>query len=137
MSDERSVLIVDDEADVSEVLAFTLRREGFRVQTASEAAEALALARSERPDIVLLDVMMPGISGWEMLERMKSDDATRDIPVVMCTVLAEPRFFEKAAEHKAAGYIRKPFKPESVVRTIKGVLSGGSGTSGPDAGGSG
>jgi CheY-like chemotaxis protein len=125
MSDERSVLIVDDEADVSEVLAFTLRREGFRVQTASEAAEALALARSERPDIVLLDVMMPGISGWEMLERMKADDATRDIPIVMCTVLAEPRFIEKAAEQNAAGYIRKPFKPEAVVRTIKNILQAG------------
>lgn len=118
----RTVLVVEDEGDVAEVLSHSLRREGFRVLTASEAAEGLTLALSERPDIVLLDVMMPGITGWEMLERMREDDATRRIPVVMVTVLEEPRFVEKAAEYGAAGYIQKPFRPEEVLRTIRSVL---------------
>lgn len=127
MSSEASptVLIVEDEGDVSEVLSFSLRREGFRVLTASEAAEGLALAQAEAPDVVLLDVMMPGITGWEMLERMKSQDATRRIPVIMVTVLGEPRFLDKAAEQGAAGFIRKPFKSEEVVRTIRSVLERG------------
>jgi CheY-like chemotaxis protein len=122
---QRTILIVDDETDVTEVVSFWLRKEGFRVLTASEAAEGLALAKAEQPDAVLLDVMMPGISGWEMLERLKAADQTKDIPVLMMTVLAESRFLRQAAEHDAAGYIRKPFKPEAVVRTIKGVLEGG------------
>ena len=124
-ADVKTVLIVDDETDVTEVISFWLRREGFRVLTASEAAEGLALARAEHPDMVLLDVMMPGISGWEMLERLKASDETKSIPVVMLTVLAESRFLRRAAESEAAGYIRKPFKPEAVVRTVKGITEGG------------
>lgn len=126
MSDEAqtTVLIVEDEADVSEVLAFALRRDGHRVLVASEAAEGLAAAVAERPDVILLDVMMPGISGWEMLERLKGQPDTEAIPVVMCTVLAEPRFVDKAARLQAAGFVRKPFKPEEVVRTIRSVLEG-------------
>lgn len=120
--DAPTVLVVEDEGDVAEVLSHSLRREGYRVLTASEAAEGLAVVLSERPDIVLLDVMMPGITGWEMLERMRQDDATRQIPVIMVTVLAEPRFVEKAAEYDAAGYIQKPFRPEEVLRTIRSVL---------------
>lgn len=119
---EPTVLIVDDETDVSEVLTFSLRREGFRVITAAEAAEGLACATAEDPDVILLDVMMPGISGWEMLERLKADDATRSIPVVMLTVLGEPRYVERAEALDAAGFIRKPFKPDEVVRTIHTVL---------------
>lgn len=120
--DAPTVLVVEDEGDVAEVLSHSLRREGYRVLTASEAAEGLAVVLSERPDIVLLDVMMPGITGWEMLERMRQDDATRRIPVIMVTVLEEPRFVEKAAEYDAAGYIQKPFRPEEVLRTIRSVL---------------
>jgi CheY-like chemotaxis protein len=121
----KTVLIVDDETDVTEVISFWLRREGYRVLTASEAAEGLALAQAEKPNLVLLDVMMPGITGWEMLERLKAFDDTKDIPVVMLTVLAESRFLRQAAEHNAAGYIRKPFKPEDVVRTIRSIVDGG------------
>lgn len=128
-----TVLIVDDETDVSEVLAFSLRRNGLRVLTASEAAEGLAVARSEHPDVILLDVMMPGISGWEMLDRLKAHDATSGIPVIMCTVLGDPRHLEQAAEGQAAGYIRKPFKPEAVARTVRSVLEGGD--HGPGEGG--
>lgn len=125
MSGTQTVLIVEDEQDVSEVLAYALRRQGYRVLVASEAAEGLAVARSEGPDVILLDVMMPGISGWEMLERLKRSEDTRDVPVIMCTVLAEPRYVEQAAELHAAGFVRKPFKPEEVVRTIRGVLGRG------------
>lgn len=120
--DPRTVLVVEDEGDVAEILSYSLRREGFKVLTASEAAEGLAVVQSERPDIVLLDVMMPGITGWEMLERMRGDEGTRRIPVIMVTVLEEPRFLEKAAEYDAAGYIQKPFRPEEVLRTIRSVL---------------
>jgi putative two-component system response regulator len=119
---QHAVLIVDDEADVREVLAFGLRREGFRVLVAEESAEGLAVAQSEVPDVILLDVMMPGISGWEVLERLKADDRTRHIPVIMCTILAEPRFVAKATELGAVGFIGKPFKPEAVVKTIRGTL---------------
>lgn len=118
-----TVLVVDDEADVCEVLAFWLRREGLRVLTASEAAEGLAVARAERPDIVLLDVMMPGISGFEMLERLRDDDLTREIPVIMCTVLADPRYRERAAEHGVAGFIAKPFEADVVLTTVRDVLA--------------
>jgi len=122
VTEQSTVLIVDDEADVREVLAFWLRREGFRVLVAEESAEGIAVAQSEGPDIILLDVMMPGISGWEVLERLKDDDRTRRIPVVMCTILVEPRFLARATELGAAGYIGKPFKPEAVVKTIRGTL---------------
>lgn len=135
-ADAKTVLIVDDETDVTEVVSFWLRREGFRVLTASEAAEGLALAQAEHPDLILLDVMMPGISGWEMLERLRANKATEQTPVVMLTVLAEARFLRQAADHGAAGYIRKPFDPQAVVRTVRGVVAGGSKyetKGGPDA----
>ncbi|HVE91092.1 MAG TPA: response regulator [Actinomycetota bacterium] len=144
MISQRTVLLVDDETDVTEVLAFSLRRDGFRVLVASEAAEGLAVAKSEHPDVILLDVMMPGISGWEALERLKADPDTKGIPVLMCTVLAEARFLAQAAEHGAAGYIRKPFMPDAVTRTLRGILESGSkyspadpGTAGPETPGGG
>ena len=133
MTEHRTVLLVDDETDVTEVLAFSLRRDGFRVLVASEAAEGLAVAKSELPDVILLDVMMPGISGWEALERLKADAETSHIPVLMCTVLAEARFLSMAAEHNAAGYIRKPFKPDAVTRTLRGILESGSKYPTPEA----
>lgn len=118
----RTVLVVEDEDDVAEILSYSLRREGFRVLTASEAAAGLAVVQSERPDVVLLDVMMPGITGWEMLERMQEDEEACRIPVIVVTVLEEPRFLEKAAKYDAAGYIQKPFRPEEVLRTVRSVL---------------
>lgn len=122
---EHSILIVDDETDVTEIVALWLRREGFRVLVASEAAEGLAVASAEHPDAILLDVMMPGISGWEMLERLKASSDTSGIHVVMLTVVAEPSVLRRAADLGAAGYIRKPFHPGEIVRTVRSVLDGG------------
>ena len=108
---EGVILVVDDNAGNREMLGRRLEREGHRVQLAESGAEALHLLRSRRVDLVLLDVMMPQVDGYEVLRQLKSDEALRDIPVLMISALDEVESVARCIELGAEDYLPKPFDP--------------------------
>jgi two-component sensor histidine kinase/DNA-binding NarL/FixJ family response regulator len=117
------ILIADDSAANLRLLAGILAESGYSVREASDGAEALRLARSELPDLILLDVMMPFLDGFKVCQFLKSDAATRDIPVVFMTSLTETRDKIKGFQMGAADYIPKPFQSEEILARVKTLLS--------------
>ena len=116
------ILLVDDFEDAREMYTTYLEFEGFEVLTASTAVEALKLAVTERPDLILMDAGLPGMTGWDAIVELKNESATRDIPVLMLTghVLKESQ--ERAAEAGADGFIPKPCLPDELTREIRHAL---------------
>jgi len=119
MSDpKKSILIVDDEEDVLTLLQLVFETNGFIARTASNGKAAVASAYESPPDVILLDVMMPEMDGWQVLRSLKGDERTRNIPVAMLSARAERR--DKGAE----GYIGKPFSTAEVVREVQSLING-------------
>lgn len=118
----RRVLVVDDEAPVRIICRFNLVAAGVEVREAGDGREALALIREEVPDLVLLDVMMPALDGWDVAGELQRDPTTRDLPVVFLTARAEPADRRRAAELGAVGYVLKPFDPLVLPATIERIL---------------
>ena len=116
------VLVVDDEASIRLLCRVNLRLEQMDTEEAPDGTTALRLARELRPDLVLLDVMMPQIDGWEVAARLADDDATRDIPVVFPTARAESADFLRGYELGAVGYVSKPFDPTALGSNLHDVL---------------
>ena len=117
------VLIADDEPDTVDILSTVFRHEGFVTLEACNGAQALELTRRERPDIVILDVAMPGVDGWEALRTLKRDAQLRNIPVVMLTGIAiSPQDEEAALALGAARYLTKPFVPATIVTEVAHTL---------------
>jgi CheY-like chemotaxis protein len=116
------VLLVEDEPENQLVVGLILRTEGFEVIGTEEGGAAAGMARAERPDVILLDVMMPEVNGFQVLERLRADPETASIPVILLTALAQRRDVELAIEAGVAGYITKPFEPEDLIRRITSVL---------------
>jgi two-component system phosphate regulon response regulator PhoB len=119
---KQSVLIVEDERDIRELLEFNLGREGFEVQGVETGDAALNRIREAAPDLMLLDLMLPGIDGLEVCRRLKQDEATRNIPIVMLTAKGEETDIVTGLELGADDYITKPFSPRVVVARAKAVL---------------
>jgi two-component system, OmpR family, phosphate regulon response regulator PhoB len=118
-----SVLVVDDDPDVCDLVTYKLEQSGFEVRRASDGDAALREVARRVPDLVLLDIMMPGISGLEVLERWRSDVATAAIPVVMLTAKAQENDVERGFQLGADDYVVKPFSPRELVRRVSAVLS--------------
>ena len=116
------ILLVDDFADAREMYSTYLEFEGFAVIPAASAVEAIRLAVSEQPDLILMDAGLPGMTGWDAILELKKDSKTRGIPVLMLTghVLKESQ--ERAAEAGADGFIPKPCLPDELSREIKRAL---------------
>jgi CheY-like chemotaxis protein len=114
----KRVLVVDDEPNIVELARIKLTHEGFDVATANSGAEALAAVAIERPDVIVLDVMMPGMTGWEVAHRLREDPETRDIPILMLTALGlpeeHPREFADFTE-----YYTKPFQPSTLAKMVR------------------
>src|SRR5947208_6094794 len=122
----RSILIVEDEKDVVDLLTLNLRKAGaFTISTASDGVAGLNKARDERPDFVILDLMLPKMPGLEVCKILKSDPATRHIPVLMLTARAEEIDRIAGLEFGADDYVTKPFSPREVVLRIKAILRRG------------
>jgi DNA-binding response OmpR family regulator len=118
-----SVLVVDDDPDVCDLVTYKLEQSGFDVRRASDGDAAIREVAKKVPDLVLLDVMMPGISGLEVLERWRSDHATAAMPVIMLTAKAQENDVERGFELGADDYVIKPFSPRELVRRVTAVLS--------------
>jgi DNA-binding response OmpR family regulator len=117
------VLVVDDEVNITQILEFSIGSEGFEVITAQNGEEAIEKARREQPDLIILDVMMPKIDGYEACRILKANPLTRNIPVVLLT--AKGRDIDKrlGMEVGATDYIVKPFSPNRLVERINQLLS--------------
>jgi CheY-like chemotaxis protein len=118
----RRILIADDEHNIRHILDFSLNVEGFDVLIAQDGEEAVALAFSKAPDLIIMDVMMPGCGGIEACRRLKQDVRTRQIPVILLTARSsrEDRAAGEAAG--AAEYITKPFSPQKVIDLVQSIL---------------
>ncbi len=119
------VLVVDDEADIRDLMRLNLEAAGHRVTTAGDGEEALREARAERPDVVVLDVLMPVLDGWELLERLKVgiEDGLAGVPVLIVTALGRADAKVKAGIEGAVRFIAKPFDPAELVHAVGMLLS--------------
>lgn len=118
----KTVLIVDDEAPIREMIAVALEMADYDYLEASDALEAHALIVDKQPDLVLLDWMLPGTSGVELARRLKREEATADIPIIMLTAKVEEDNKIQGLEVGADDYITKPFSPRELVARLKAVL---------------
>jgi len=119
---ETRILVVDDEPDITALVAYHLARAGFRVKTAGTGSEALEAIATEPPDLVVLDLMLPGRSGLEVLAELRRAEATRDVGVILLTARREETDRIKGLAEGADDYLTKPFSPDELVLRVKAVL---------------
>jgi len=127
MGQTRKVLIVDDEPNIVTALEFLLRRSGYEVRIATNGAEALAQVDSERPDLVLLDIMMPGKSGYEVCQRLRERPELAATKIVMLSAKGSEAEVNKGLSLGADLYITKPFSTQELVATIDRLFASGDG----------
>ncbi len=123
MSEKKKVLLADDEEDIKAVVQLFLESKGYEVITAFDGLSAIDMAQAEKPDLILLDVMMPVVNGYEVCTRLKADEATRDIPIVMLSAMAQSESVDKGLSAGAVDYIVKPFDPARLEEVVRRVLS--------------
>lgn len=116
---KENILIVDDEEDVLELVRFNLEKDGYKIYTAVSGEEALEKARAKLPDLIILDLMLPGIDGLEVCKKLKNDNKTQNIPVIMLTAKSEEADIVTGLEIGAQDYITKPFSPKVLVARVK------------------
>jgi len=116
------ILVVDDEPDIVALVVYHLAKDGFRVSSAANGPDALASARREHPALIVLDLMLPGLSGFEVLEQLRADDDTRDIAVLMLTARKEEPDRIKGLSLGADDYLTKPFSPQELVLRVRAIL---------------
>jgi len=117
------MLVVDDDEDIRDLVALNFMMEGYEVLTAADGWQAEAIVRRERPDIVVLDIMMPGRDGLEVLCSLRADSATHDIPVVLLSAKATNGEILDGWRAGAAGYTTKPFDPGELIRYVSQLLT--------------
>lgn len=124
MTTKKYILCIEDEPEMIELMRLVLEREGYETRGAVGGEQGLKALREKKPDLVLLDLMMPGIDGWEVYRQMRADKALVDIPVIIVTAKAQS--IDKVLGlqvAKVADYITKPFGPKELVSSVKRVLA--------------
>ncbi len=116
------ILVVDDEPDITALVAYHMAKAGFRVSTAGNGSDALKAAREERPDIVILDLMLPGISGYDILAELRKQEETRDVGVILLTAKREEPDRIRGLSLGADDYLTKPFSPQELSLRVSGLL---------------
>ena len=119
-----SILVVEDEPAIRELIAINLQAQGSNVQLVESAEEAMALVTRELPDLILLDWMLPGASGLDFARRLRANERTRQVPIIMLTAKSEEQDKLDGLEGGADDYVVKPFSPRELNARIKAVLSG-------------
>jgi CheY-like chemotaxis protein/DNA-binding CsgD family transcriptional regulator len=122
VTEDRHVLVVEDEEDLAALVEVNLQLAGYRVSIARDGAEGLTSARTAGPDVILLDVMMPVLDGWQVLRALKEDPALQDIPVVMLTALSEERDLIRGHLQGAIQYVTKPFEMRQLLQAVEVAL---------------
>jgi DNA-binding response OmpR family regulator len=117
-----TTLIIDDEAPIRLLCRVNLEAEGMRVLEAANGEAGLALALEERPDAILLDVMMPGVDGWAVAEQLLEDERTRDVPIIFLTARADLRDRARGIDLGGLEYITKPFNPVDLATLVREVV---------------
>ncbi len=125
---EKKIVVVEDEPDLVDVVTYNLKREGYLVSAARRGDEGLNLIRSELPDLVLLDLMLPGMDGLSICRQMKSDGALKAIPIIIASAKGEESDVVIGLEMGADDYLAKPFSPRELLARIKAVLRRGTPT---------
>ncbi|MEK7828884.1 MAG: response regulator [Deltaproteobacteria bacterium] len=119
---KEKILIVDDEADILTLLEYNLEKAGFKVISANDGPDAVEITKREKPDLIILDIMLPSMEGTEVCKILKSGDATRHIPIIMLTAKGEEVDRIVGFELGADDYITKPFSPRELILRVKAVL---------------
>ncbi len=121
MSRER-VLIIEDEEDIQELIRYTLQREGYLISQAASGEDGYNLIRTEKPDLVVLDLMLPGMDGLEVCRRVKQDTEARHVPIIIASAKGEESDIVVGLELGADDYVTKPFSPKVLLARVKAVL---------------
>ena len=116
------VLAADDDEDILDLVAFRLERSGYTVIVARDGEEALELAATELPDLAVLDVMMPKVDGFEVTRRLRADDATSRMPIILLTARSQDADVQQGFEAGADDYLRKPFSPDELRARVQAIL---------------
>lgn len=119
------IVVADDEADIRRLIVFTLKKRGYTVLEAAAGDAALDLIRQETPDLAVLDVMMPGLSGHEVAAAVRADPATGHIPIVMLSAKGQASEIEAGLASGATAYLVKPFVPQELANRVADILRGG------------
>jgi DNA-binding response OmpR family regulator len=119
----KTVLVVDDEQDILDLVRFRLEHDGYRVITASDGEAGLSLALAERPDLCVLDVMMPKLGGFEVLAQLRQDPATAAMRIIMLTARGQDADVDRGFELGAHDYMTKPFSPKELRRRVNAQLA--------------
>ncbi len=119
-----SILVVDDDPEIVSLLSTRLGRRGYKISTASDGVKAIEIAKKELPDLVLLDVMMPGKSGWEVARALKQDPVTQNVKIMMVSAIGEKTNELTAPIYGADAHIDKPFEFEKLEKMIISLLEG-------------
>ncbi|MEA2117376.1 response regulator transcription factor [Halovibrio sp. HP20-50] len=117
------VLVVDDEPNIVLSIEFLMEQAGFEVVTADDGEQALAQVNASQPDLLLLDISLPGMSGFDVLERLRGEDATAHLPIIMLTAHGRDVEREKGLALGADDYITKPFSTQALVEKVQALLS--------------
>ena len=122
MLDSKNILVVEDDSDIRELISFNLKNEGHQVFEANDGEVGIDKARKKLPDLILLDLMLPGIQGLDVCRIIKSDQETKEIPIIMVTALGQEEDIVKGLETGADDYITKPFSIKVLIARVNAVL---------------
>lgn len=117
-----TILVVDDDADIRDLVGFKLELSGYEVRSVGDGPSALAAVDEGLPDLVVLDVMMPGMSGYDVCRQLREKPATRHLPIIMLTARAQDRDVDTGFSSGADDYVVKPFNPQELVRRVSALL---------------
>ncbi len=123
MPDKKKILIVEDEDDIAVLIHKRLRSEGFEATRVPDALQAMQLIQQSRPDLVILDLMLPAGGGLAVLERMRISVFAKDTPVIVLTGMQDPAHKEKVLKHRVEAFLQKPYDPETLLSEIKRALA--------------
>ncbi|MFP4058058.1 MAG: two-component system response regulator [Candidatus Brocadiia bacterium] len=123
MAEADRILVVDDEEDTLDLLRALLEDAGYAVETAADGETALEKTQEQLPDLVVLDIMMPGMDGLEVCDRLRFDEKTRDVPIIFLTAKRDAYWHSRASVLDAYAYIEKPFSAEHLLREVRNCLN--------------
>lgn len=120
--EKKKILVVDDEPDVTDLVAYHLKAKGFHVETLNDPTASIAAARAKQPDLVILDIMMPDLSGIQVCRILRADPKLARVPIIFLTAKAEPHDRIEGLESGADDYLSKPFSPKELVLRVESIL---------------